>query len=284
MIWVAAKDEDGRVRIQPPNITTKKLKRGKNDDVLFKKPSYVTTGGDLYKSNSAMLLRKFDASASKVAHEGGAFRPLVAIKEKLYKASYEHLSEHLATKKNFRDEDGRVKLAPPQINTTGLKIGKIGKGCTFGGTPSHRPDLYEEWRLKQRAQREENQSKLQEAPFKSRVPSLDTICKNSAVYAEDVKLLPKPPAVKKPPQVVHDQPFTTNKPPRSGYNCTLSQYPKHVPCPPKPKSRPLAADPNSDAPPPPFKMTHKCNKSRPSTSIVLNTKNLKHAFPSIFKK
>ena len=79
--------------------------------MLFGKPSYVSTG-DLYKSNSATLLRKFNASDSKIKHDT-AFRPLVATKEKLHKASYEHLADHLTVKKNYKDVDGRVKLGPP---------------------------------------------------------------------------------------------------------------------------------------------------------------------------
>jgi len=50
-LFLANKDEDGHVKTEPKNITTKKIKRGKDDSVYFAKPSYICTG-DLYKSKS----------------------------------------------------------------------------------------------------------------------------------------------------------------------------------------------------------------------------------------
>jgi hypothetical protein len=50
-LFLAKKDEDGHVKTEPKNITTKKIKRGKDDSVYFAKPSYICTG-DLYKSKS----------------------------------------------------------------------------------------------------------------------------------------------------------------------------------------------------------------------------------------
>lgn len=268
--------------LQPKNITTSGTKKGKNDNVLFQRPSYTSTG-DLYKSQSAMLLRKFNASDSSVKHEA-PFRSLVATKEKLYKASYIHLAEKIALKKNYRDEDGRVKLAPPNIVTQPSKPGIPGRGSLLGRHPEHKPDLYEAWRLKDRVEREESKAKMQEQPFRSRVPSHDTICKVSSVLAEDVPLLPKPPVPKQPPALVHEKPFTSNKPPRSGFNCTLSKYPPHMPNPPKRIIRRLPrTESDTTSAHPAFKMTYKL-KSRPSSSIALNHKNLKSSFPSLFRK
>jgi hypothetical protein len=44
---LARKDETGAVVTDPRNFTTKNVKKGKTDDVLFSKPSYVSQGINL---------------------------------------------------------------------------------------------------------------------------------------------------------------------------------------------------------------------------------------------
>lgn len=41
---IARVDAEGAVVTDPRNFTTKNVKKGKTDDVLFSKPSYVSTG------------------------------------------------------------------------------------------------------------------------------------------------------------------------------------------------------------------------------------------------
>lgn len=53
------------------------------------------------------------------------------------------MNERVEVKKNYRDEDGHVKLAPRNIITNPPKKGEVGKQTTFGGNLAHMPDLYD---------------------------------------------------------------------------------------------------------------------------------------------
>ena len=66
---LAKKDADGHVITDFRNFTTKKMKKGHIDSVLFSKPSYISSG-DLYKCRSAMNLREFSKDGFlKAGHE-----------------------------------------------------------------------------------------------------------------------------------------------------------------------------------------------------------------------
>ncbi len=102
------------------------------------------------------------------------------------------------------------------------------------------------------------------------------------VFGEDVPLPHKKPLPKPLPAVTHDVPFKPSKPPRSGYNCSLTAYPAYIPCPPKEIRRKVKLEEDKDAPPA-FRPTHKY-KSKPSIPIATNLKNLRAAYPSALKK
>lgn len=100
---------------------------------------------------------------------------------------------------------------------------------------------------------------------------------------EDVPIAAKPPVPKKQPSFQHDAPFRPcAKPPRSGHLCSISKFPEHVPCPPREKVRKRKLEDEPDAPPA-FKGTHKY-KSRPSSSVATNLRNLKASYSSLFRR
>ncbi len=80
---------------------------------------------------------------------------------------------------------------------------------------------------------------------------------------------------------MHDTPFKPAKPPRSGFKCTIGGYPEYKANPEKViiRKRKVDGDPE---PLPAFKPTYHL-RTRPSTSIATNIKNIKAAFPSVFK-
>lgn len=277
----AKKDESGRVITDPRNFTTKKLKKGKIDAVLFQKPSYICTG-DLYKSRSVMQLRTVSKDGYLKAGHEAPFKPVKNPKEKLYKASYVHQNERTDIKKNHRDEDGAVIIETRNIITNPPKQGLVGRQTTFGGNLPHMADEYDYGKVVAKKEFLDHKAKEQEKPFSQRVGSMKVFNKVKLVYGEDVILLPKPTPVKHVPAVTHDMPFRPSKPPRSGYACTIEPYPEHKANPPKRIVRKIRLDGDPE-PAPAFKFTHKY-KSRPMTSIACNLKNLKSSFPSIFKK
>lgn len=146
----------------------------------------------------------------------------------------------------------------------------------------HLPDEFDYGKVIAKKEHDIAKAKEQEKPFSQRVPSLTVFSKAKLVYGEDVHLPPKPPAAKLKPEITHDMPFKPARPPRTGHACTLEPYPKHEPNPPKPVVRKIRLEGDPE-PAPAFRLTHKY-KSRPTTTIACNLKNLKTSFPSIFKK
>jgi len=55
------------------------------------------------------------------------------VREKYYKASYEHMVDRVDVKKDFRDADGAVITGPKNFYTTPAKVGRVGKRTYFNG-------------------------------------------------------------------------------------------------------------------------------------------------------
>lgn len=123
---------------------------------------------------------------------------------------------------------------------------------------------------------------MQEKPFSQRVRSQPQFATIKQVFGEDVPLPHKQPKPQAEPAVTHDVPFKPSKPPRSGYNCSLTAYPAYMPCPPKEIKRKVKLAESNDEPPA-FRPTYKY-KSKPCVSITTNLKNIRKSFPSVFKK
>jgi guanyl-specific ribonuclease Sa len=69
------------------------------------------------------------------------FKPAKHTREKTYKAKYEYIElKQNQEKKNYRDEEGAVVVAPRNFTTIPLKGGKVGKNTTFGGPVPYKED------------------------------------------------------------------------------------------------------------------------------------------------
>ena len=104
----------------PRNFTTKQPKQGKTDSVLFSKPSYVSVE-DPYKPQLEKVMRTSDPEGHKKAGHDIVFKPAKVVRDKPYKASYEHMNDRVDVKKNYRDADGAVISGPKNFYTTPAK-------------------------------------------------------------------------------------------------------------------------------------------------------------------
>jgi len=79
----------------------------------------------------------------------------------------------------------------------------------------------------------------------------------------------------------HDKPFKPSHPARIGHNKTLMGFPEYKENPLKfvTRKRPVEGEEEKPA----FKKTHN-HKTRPSPSVQTHLRNLKAAFPSVFRK
>lgn len=68
------------------------------------------------------------------------FKPAKHVREKYYKAAFEHMNERVDVKKEYRDADGNVITSPKNFYTTGPKEGETGKLCYFNKFVEHMPD------------------------------------------------------------------------------------------------------------------------------------------------
>lgn len=72
----------------------------------------------------------------KAGHEQ-AFRPAKHFKIPV-KSSYIHLTDYTEVKKNYKDEEGHVKIAPKNMV---ISMGK--KANSLAAFPTHKPDEYD---------------------------------------------------------------------------------------------------------------------------------------------
>lgn len=113
--------------------------------MYFSRQSYNCIG-DLYKQRSTAGLRTVESEAVRKAKGGHDFnfKPAKNPREKIYKQSYEYMPlKQNQGKKNYRDEEGAVKVGPRNFTTIPMKRGKVGKLTYFGGqVPYKEDDIY----------------------------------------------------------------------------------------------------------------------------------------------
>ena len=127
----ANRDADGLVITGPRNFYTNKMKDGRDNSVYFTKPNYICLG-DNYK------LPNFNTTRSLVKDgfmKGGHDKDFCPAKDPhiRVKAKYEYMPMDFHKKKNYRDEEGAVKIGPPNIKTVPIKPGRVGKSTSFSG-------------------------------------------------------------------------------------------------------------------------------------------------------
>jgi hypothetical protein len=128
--------------LEPHNFICMKGKKGNLDASLISKPSYITNG-DPYKPQLAKVMRTIDPEGHKKAGHDVAFKPAKATREKIYKASYEHMNDRVEVKKIIRDADGHVITMPRNFFTNPAKKGVVGRNTFFNRIPDAIPDDYE---------------------------------------------------------------------------------------------------------------------------------------------
>jgi hypothetical protein len=70
------------------------------------------------------------------------FKPAKVVRDKPYKAPYEHMCDRVDVKKNYKDADGHVIIGPKNFYTCPAKKGKHGKRTFFAPFAEAIPDDY----------------------------------------------------------------------------------------------------------------------------------------------
>jgi len=197
----ARRDEDGAVITDPRNFYTRRMRKGRGDDVLFTKPSYLCKG-DLYRQRSLREGRTTVKDGYKIGGHDVDFKPAKVVHVKVPKTAYPYIPQGVTAKKSLRDAEGAVITCPPNFVTTRLKEGKVGRGTTFAGPI---PYIADDYNIKHKIAIEEmkyHQSKLQEKPFSQQAKRLPwgTFNNVKETYGSDRPPRPMPPKTLKPSQ------------------------------------------------------------------------------------
>jgi hypothetical protein len=108
----------------PRNFTTKNIKKGSVDSVLFSKPSYVCLG-DPFKEAARVPMRTAKKDGFKEAGHDFNFKPAKSVARKVG-AAFDHLTDYKEVKKNYKGPDG-VIIGPINFLTNPPKHGIVGK-------------------------------------------------------------------------------------------------------------------------------------------------------------
>lgn len=165
-------DEDGRVVTGPRNFYTKKNKVGKTDGVLFMKPSYNAIG-DPFKAAAVGMTRTTKKDGHIAAGHDKVFFPAKLqnglnsgqANHNNIKAPYPYMPLGPGPKKDFKDEEGQVKVGPRNITTIPCKLGKCGKNVLIGEKIPYIEDDYNAKKKLAKKEMEYHHSMVQEKPF-----------------------------------------------------------------------------------------------------------------------
>lgn len=102
LFFLARRDEEGHVILEPHNFIATKGKKGALDSALISKPTYITNG-DPYKPVLAKVMRTTDPEGYKKAGHDVPFKPAKVVRDKPYKAPFEHMCDRVEVKKIIRD-------------------------------------------------------------------------------------------------------------------------------------------------------------------------------------
>lgn len=196
------------------------------------------------------------------------------------------MTDFVEIQKNYQDpENPREVVIPPRnILTHPPKKGQAGKWVTFGGTIPYIEDDYNRPKIFANAERAYHQSMLQEKNFSQRAkPTAEGNFNTHRKILEENPLLPhRAPKPRSANIADHDgKAFKPSNPPKAGYNKTLAPFPTYLEDPKKPLTRRMPIEGEEDKKK--FKPTHNA-KSRPTPSVATNVRNIKSAFPSLFRK
>jgi hypothetical protein len=220
------RDAEGGVITAPRNFTTKNVKKGHIDSVLFSKPSYVSQG-DPFKEPAKAPMKEFVKDGFKLGGHTGNFKPAKDTQRKV-KADFEHMVEFKEVSKNRKGPDGAVMTDPKNFLTSPPKKGTTYKGTLFGGKTEHLPDPFERKRELEKAERKEHHAKMQDKAFSQKVRGRETFATIKEAFGEDRDYPNKKSAPPRQPLMTHDMPFKPSNPPKIGYNKTLDKFPAYI--------------------------------------------------------
>lgn len=264
--------------VGPRNFTTKKVKVGHLDSVLLSKPSY-TTVDDPFKKAVEKIYRDSVHDGHKPLHDI-VHKPAKTVKERYYHAAYEHMTDRVEVKKDYRDADGGVITGPKNFYTMPPKKGMVGKRTFFNNLPGAIVDDFNWPRKVARKEMEELKKLEQEKPFSQRAKTWGGFNKTREVIGEEPAIPHRKAKEEMAPPMEQEVAFKPAKPARSGYSCTFEKFPNYMENPLKFTQRMKPVEGEEVAPA--FKTATRF-RSRPSPSVVTNLRNLKSSFPSIFK-
>ena len=264
------------------------MKKGANDKQLFSKPSYNAIG-DPFKMAALGITR----TSKKDGHiAAGHDKNFVTAKlvnginggqanSHNIKPSYPYMPLGPGPKKNFRDEEGDVKIAPKNITTIPIKFGQVGKNVFIGEKIPYIEDDYNIKKKLAKKEMEYHQSMVQEKPFSQKAKHTDTFNSFRQVYEENPMIPARKVAVvpvleegAEKPDELHDKPFRPSHPSKKGaIKGVLEKFPAYLPDPPVEKKRKVIVEGEDDSIVG-FKATYR-NKTRPTPSVATNFRNLK---------
>jgi hypothetical protein len=216
----------------------------------------------------------------KAGHDK-AFNPAKDIHRRP-KADFEHKTDLNEQKKNYKDQDGKVKIENPNFLTNPPKLGQFGKGTSFGGTIPYKEDPYDNKRMLAKKELEENHKLMQEKAFSQRAKAIGNFSNDRQAYGEDIVIPARKPVPERKPLMTHDAAFKPSNPSKTNCtNKTISKFPAYKEDPPKPVLRKKKVEGEDDKPN--WRPNHK-GHSKPSSSVTTITKNLRCEFPSVFRK
>ena len=209
------------------------------------------------------------------------------------KPPFEYIPEKTGTeKKNFKDEEGNVITAPPNMKVMPGKLGKVGKSVLLGEKIPYIEDPYDAKKVLARKELEIHHSLVQEKPF-SQMAKAKPFNSLRQIYEENPQMPPK--KVKKVEKILdengeevrlHDKEFKPSNPNKKGIlKGTIGGFPEYLPNPPTEIKRKKVVEGEEEEKlhDKGFKMTYR-GLTRPTPSIATNTRNLKAQFPSAFAR
>lgn len=236
---------------------------------------------DPYKVPLEKVLRTADPEGHKNAGHDMPFKPAKVVRDKPYKAPYEHMKDRVDIKKNYRDADGNVIVEDKNFYTSPAKKGRVGKQTFFTPHPAHLPDDYNYPKTLALKEMKEAKKLEQEKPFSQKAKQIGVFASDKAIYGEDVPIPARKPKPEMKPPMEQEVAFKPAKPARSGVSAGFEKFPKYMENPLKFTERKVKVE--GEESPSPFKKATNF-RSRPSPSVVCNVRNIKASFPSIFRK
>ena len=221
------RDQEGAVVTEPKNFYTKRMRRGKTAEVYFSKPLFATIGDPYDKRVSPKPGAA--AAAIETSSSDAPFKPAGPFDPGF--APYEHKASEEYKKKNYRDEEGAVKLAPKNILVKPPKLGQANStpNLTFSSYPAITEEPYERKRLLEIEERKRNEAKNKhDKAFRGIAHGGKNFSTNVQAFGKTEmppKSATRPISV---PVVEHDHPFKPANPAKRGiYDMTLGKFPEY---------------------------------------------------------